>query len=97
MFPGSIPDWYRRFRRHCEQREREGRPRFGNVFLSRDNPREAQEEAADGALYAMLDMLRHLRETGSREDYDATLRVAAKFAEAYRELLDLQAKRGGRP
>jgi hypothetical protein len=97
MFPGLTPDWFTRFRNQCQRRERAGRPLYGNRFLGKNNPEDAMEEACDGALYAMLDTLRHLRDHGDDDDFDAALRAAARFAQAYRELLNLKGKRSGRP
>ena len=86
-----------RFRIECEAREFAGRARFKQSFHGRQNLREAAEEAADGALYSMLDTLVVRREGRGDEDIDLALTVAHHFYRAYAASLHLREKRKGSP
>ena len=66
------------FRAQCEAREKAGRDRWGDEYLTRDNCIEATEEAADLANYAMFDILQ-ARTFGEEEDWNIAL-TAAKYA-----------------
>lgn len=98
MFPNEIelPPWFESFREHATRREAHGRHAFGHEYLRRENPVEAQEEAADGAIYLLLDLLRSRRE-GREEDIDVVLTAAMHFAQAHRYLNLLRAKRQHAP
>ncbi len=52
-----------------------GIQRFGHRHLARDNSREAQEEAADLANYAMFEILRE-RRNGEQEEWALALTAA---------------------
>ena len=93
--PARGEEW-QRFRIHCEARELAGRPRFKHQFLNRDNVAEGLEEAADGALYAHLDVLKAKR-AGEDGDVDMALIAAHHFYEAYAALLHLRQRRNGAP
>ena len=86
------PDWFEAFRLHVEQREIGGRKTFGQSFVERDNPREAQEEAADIALYMLLSLLVS-RRNGDREEWELALTAAKYAAEAHRYAALLRAHR----
>lgn len=89
--------WYVEFQAHCERRERAGREIFGLAFHRRDNPLEAMEEAADGAIYMLLDTLKQRREGRGDEDIDVILTAAKHFALAHKYLAALRAKRRHTP
>lgn len=93
--PVTNRDIWEAFRAHIEARELSGRPRFGNSFLSRDNIREGQEEAADLAMYACLDSLCEIRRNGKDDDTDLALTAAQKAYEAYEALAHLRHRRQG--
>jgi hypothetical protein len=93
--PAVSEDWLT-FRRHVEARELEGRPKFGHRFLSRDNIWDAREEAADLALYALLDVLRARRD-GTDEVLNHALNVAQKAFEGYSALSTIRRVRSGSP
>ena len=91
MFPVSLddlPDWWERFRMHCEARELAGRSRFRHSLCRRNNPGEGMEEAADGALYALFDCLVS-RRAGEDEEIDIALTAAYHFAKAHEALSHL--------
>jgi hypothetical protein len=90
-------DAWESFREHCERRELAGRDTFGNRFMSRDSILEAEEEAADLALYLLLDNLRHELEEGEDRDVDLVMTVAMFAFKGYEALLRLKAKRAGAP
>lgn len=72
------------FRLHCAQRELAGREEFGYVYLSRNNPVEAMEEAADGALYSYFDTLVARREGDDTPERESWAYLAAShFARAH--------------
>ncbi len=85
-------DWIA-FRRQAEDREIQGRDRFGDEYLTRDNAGEGLEEAADGANYGYFDVLRTDAEGG---DVDEALQLALiaahHFYEGHRTLHALRAK-----
>ena len=86
------PAWWDDFRLHVEMREFSGRKKFGHSFLRRDNALEATEEAADTAIYALLDLLA-ARRRGDREEWALALTLAQKAAEAHKAARDLRAHR----
>lgn len=88
------PDWWNDFRSHCRLREWDGREKFGLDYLARDNPVEATEEAADLALYMLLDGLRAHRD-GVDPEIDVALTCAWHAAQAHRYARILTAKRRG--
>ena len=88
------PDWWDDFREHCTVRELSGRDKFKLDYLARNNPIEACEEAADGALYMLLHGLRSLRE-GWADDTDVRLMAAYHFAQAHRYARMIAAKQRG--
>lgn len=88
-------DW-QRFRIDVEAREFAGRKRFEQSFQGRNNIAEGLEEAADGALYCLLDTL-VARRAGDEEHMDLALVAAMKFYEAYVALIRLHHKRNGSP
>lgn len=90
-------DAWQRFRAHVETRELAGRPVFRQVFLTRENLREAEEEAADLCLYACLDTLKARRAGLGDQDLDMALTVAHHAYKAYEGLIALRAKRRGAP
>jgi hypothetical protein len=67
-------------------REFAGRRKFGLRFLGRNNPKDAQEEATDGANYAAFEIVKQENRHGNDTATDLLLRAAQKFFEAY-ELL----------
>lgn len=81
----------------CKKRELAGRDTFGFEYLARDNVVEAYEEAADGCLYAYLDVLKTVREDGDDADIGFALTAAAAFFQAYSALVQLHHKRHGAP
>lgn len=89
--------WLESFRKHCEQRELAGRDKWGFTFLARENTLEGLEEACDGALYSMLDVLKARREGRGEEDLDAALTAAYYFGKAHEALRRLRDKRLGAP
>jgi hypothetical protein len=70
---------------HCRKREAKGRAKHGHRFVAVDNPREAQDQAADVAIYAWLTTLRERRE-GRREQTEIALTIARHAAIAWQEL-----------
>lgn len=76
---------------HCQIRELAGRDQFGLAYLTRNNPAEAQEEAADGQIYCYLEVLKDRRSGESDVDFDL-LDAARHFALAHQAL----ARRRGR-
>jgi hypothetical protein len=84
------------YREHAVAREKEGRPRFLNRFMNRNNRTEGREEACDLSIYPLLDSLQYELLTG-RDDRDVGLALSAarKAYSAYLDLLQLQAKREG--
>jgi hypothetical protein len=68
--PGILIDSHRR--------ERAGRDEFGLKYLGRDNDAEAQEEYADGLIYAHLSRLNDIR--AGVEELDPDLLDAAHHA-----------------
>jgi hypothetical protein len=77
---------------HCIQRERAGREEFGLAYLTRDNPAEAMEEAADGCIYAFLQVLCDVREGESEVDFDL-LDAALHFSLAHQAMTRRRARR----
>lgn len=75
---------------HCHTRELAGRAEFGFAYLSRNNPEEAQEEAADGQIYCYLEVLKDRRAGETDIDFDL-LDAASHFALAHQAL---QRRRG---
>jgi|GEM_PF-2067620 len=69
----------------ARRRELGGRRRFGNSFHGRENWREGCEEAADGALYAMLQTLVNRRK-GESQEIALALTAAHHFAKAHEAL-----------
>lgn len=94
----TIPGWpeaagsFDAFRRQVQARERAGRETFGFAYLSRDNPAEGLEEAADLAIYAYLDTLKALRE-GEDDELALALTAARKAWEAHEALNALLSRR----
>lgn len=84
------------FRRLAEARERTGRPLFGLRYLQRDNIADAAEEAADGANYAMFELLQERRQGCDTAD-DLLLDAARHFALAYASLVAADHKHRGSP
>lgn len=83
-FP-EAPEWLDEYERFTRAREAWGREHFGHRHLSRDNPLDGMEEAADGALYAFFDILQD-RRAGDEEEWGLALTAAKHFAEAYHAL-----------
>lgn len=94
--PGDEPPEFPIFRRHCLSRERAGRETFGLRFLSRNNPQEAREEAADLANYCAFDLLSSIRK-GEELEEDEALTAAWHVFQAYCSLLQLERKHHGSP
>lgn len=69
----------------AQARERDGRGEFGLNYLSRSNPEEGQEEAADGLNYAAFDWLCD-RRAGIEEIDPDLLDAAHHFALAHAAL-----------
>lgn len=92
--PMDPPEWFQAFRAECEARERAGRPIFGHEYLRRKNPVEAQEEAADAALYFFFDVL-VARRNGDDEQVDLALTGAYHAAKMHEVAQQLRAKRQG--
>jgi len=88
----NIPAWFERFRLHCEVRELAGRKTFGNTFHNRDNCREAQEEAADAALYSFFQTLVS-RRAAQDENYELALTAAFHAAKLHEALDNLRSRR----
>lgn len=88
--------WLEPLRQFCQARERAGRDEFGFAYLDRDNPREAIEEAADGANYAFFEVLRNRRK-GEDEQIDVALLAAYHFGKAYHALDEMRRKEHGVP
>ncbi len=78
QLPGTDPG----FVEHCRDRETRGRDVFGLLYLDRDNPREAMEEACDLAIYCYLHILRKRRE-GVEVDRTQVLEAAQLAAKAW--------------
>jgi hypothetical protein len=78
QLPGTDPG----FVEHCRARETRGRDVFGLLYLDRDNPREAMEEACDLAIYCYLHILRKRRE-GVEVDRTQVLEAAQLAAKAW--------------
>jgi hypothetical protein len=96
--PGEADsDEFYAFRAQCEAREKAGRNTFGFRYLNRSNTTEALEEAADFALYLMLDSLREVRDNGSEEDMDLVLIGARHAYKAHATARHLRARRHGAP
>jgi hypothetical protein len=77
---------FKLFRMDAMAREFAGRRKFGLRFLGRNNPKDAQEEATDGANYAAFEIVKQENRHGNDTATDLLLRAAQKFFEAY-ELL----------
>lgn len=88
---------FEQFRSHCEARELDGRDTFGLEYLSRENCAEAAEEAVDLGLYMHLDILQHLRDTGTDDDLALALTAAKHAYLAHKAVRELAAKRRGSP
>jgi hypothetical protein len=92
LVPGTDPPAYvptpafKLFRMDALAREFAGRRKFGLRFLGRNNPKDGQEEAADGANYAAFEIIKQENRHGNDAATDLLLRAAQKFFEAY-ELL----------
>lgn len=84
------------FRQLAEAREKTGRPLFGLRYLSRDNVADAAEEAADGANYALFELLQSRRRGLDPAD-DLIFDAARHFALAYAALAAAQGKHRGMP
>lgn len=84
------------FRQLAEAREQAGRPLFGLRYLTRDNVMDGAEEAADGANYALFEMLQQ-RHHGNDPADDLIYDAARHFALAFAALAQAQDKRRGRP
>jgi hypothetical protein len=90
--PGTDPPVYvptpafKLFRMDALAREFAGRRKFGLRFLGRNNPKDGQEEATDGANYAAFEIIKQENRHGNDAATDLLLRAAQKFFEAY-ELL----------
>jgi hypothetical protein len=84
--PGILIDSHRR--------ERAGRVEFGLKYLSRDNDAEAQEEYADGLIYAHLSHLNDVR--GGATEIDPDLIDAAHHAALAYAAIERRRRRLGR-
>lgn len=84
------------FRALAEDRERAGRPAFGLRYLNRDNVVDAAEEAADGANYALFELLQSRRRGLDPAD-DLIFDAARHFALAYAALAAAQSKHRAMP
>ena len=71
---------------HCYSRELAGRAEFGLAYLTRDNPAEGMEEAADGMIYSFLESLKDRRAGEPEVDFDL-LDAARHFALAHEALV----------
>ena len=80
----TLPRWFFNLYRECEGRMRAGNkmPEYKYRYLSRSNPREAQEEAADLVNYLFLETMRR-RRLGEDEEADIALTGAHHAAKAY--------------
>lgn len=76
---------------HAHRRLVAGRAEFGLTYLTRDDCREGQEEAADGHNYAFFEWLRDRRH-GVEEIHPSLLMAARCFAEAYQHLEDAKSR-----
>ena len=90
------PEDFDSFRRHCLQRERQGRDIFGHSFLSRNNPKEAREEAVDFANYCVFDVLQSIR-NGEDPEEDLALTAAWHIFLAWRCAVQLERKHHAAP
>jgi hypothetical protein len=84
--PGILIDSHRR--------ERAGRVEFGLKYLGRDNDAEAQEEYADGLIYAHLSRLNDIR--NGVEELDPDLLDAAHHAALAFAAIERRRRRLGR-
>jgi hypothetical protein len=96
IFPGKPPPNWQEFVRWCNDREFRGRDLFGLSYLDKDNCLEGMEEAADGANYAMFDVLRARRQGTHTDDALALTAVYHAF-ELFDALARLRGKHGGAP
>lgn len=88
-----LPSDWLTFRRQAEARERDGRDRFGDAYLRRDNAGEGLEEAADGANYGYFDVERTRAEHGDVDEALQLALIAANhFYEGHRALHALRGK-----
>jgi len=78
---------------HSQARERAGRTEFGLEYLSRNNPLEGQEEAADGLNYSFFETLKDIR-AGEQEIDPDLLDAAHHFALAHAALDRRRARKG---
>ena len=85
------------FRQMAEERVREGRETYGYRYMAADNLAEGLEEAADLAIYPLLDDLKMIREGRGGEDYDLVLTIAFHAAQAFDALVRLKQRRAGAP
>jgi hypothetical protein len=94
--PGKSPPWWQEFVRECSAREFRGRSVFGFQFMENDNAAEGMEEAADGANYAMYEIIK-ARRFGTHTDESLALTAVLHAYELYAALAALRAKHHGSP
>jgi hypothetical protein len=96
--PKAKPDkkwlWLRQL---SEDREREGREKFGLAYLQHDYLENVAEEAADIIVYSYLRHLRTLREAGEDRNLDVLLQGCKEVSDGLRTLLNYPAKNAGSP
>ena len=93
LFPGGeSPEAFTRFREHCEARHEAGKERFGLDYLTRENEREALEEAADLGNYMYFTLLQS-RRAGEEEEWSLALEAAHHAYLAHKCSEELAAKR----
>lgn len=85
------------FRALCEHRERDGRERFGQSFLSKECIGEAFEEAADLAIYPLLDSIKEHVRPSDDPDLALVLSAAHHAYISFEMLRSLAGKRKGSP
>lgn len=87
----TISKWFFNLFRECQGRMRAGNkmPDYKYRYLSRNNPREAQEEAADLVNYLFLETLRR-RRLGEDEEESLALTGALYAAKAYEIAAEMQ-------
>jgi len=88
---------FRHFRILAEYRERHGRERFGQSFLQKENIAEGFEEAADLAIYPLLDSIKEYVRPSEDPDVDLVLTAARHAFIAFEALRELAGKRRGSP
>ena len=94
LFRGKPSASFLRFRALAEEREQEGRERYGLAYLGKRNELEAQEEGADLANYLAFAIFQ-ARQRGEDEEWSTALEAARHAFLACEFAMRHEAKRKG--